>query len=48
MSNSFQDDNQKDWVLIACLIIFLGILIWNKHGNGTERDNGRQLNIEAE
>jgi len=45
---NFQEDKKSDWVLIACIIILLSILIYKKHGNRTERDNGKQLNIEAE
>jgi len=45
---TFQDENKRDWVLIACIIIFLGILIWNKHGNRTERDNGQRIEQVAE
>lgn len=40
---TFQNENGKDWLLIACIVIFLGILIWQKHGNRTEKDNRQRI-----
>jgi len=36
-------ENKREWLLLICIIILLGILIWNKHGNRTERDNGKRI-----
>lgn len=43
-----RNENKRNGVLIICLMILFSILIWNKHGNRTESDNGKQLNIQAE
>jgi len=41
-------ENKRDWLLIACLIIFLIILIYEKHGNRTETDNREQIEQHAD
>jgi hypothetical protein len=46
--NNFKEDNKTDWWLILAIVIGICILIYGKHGNRTERDNGKQFNIESE
>ena len=42
------NENKRDWLLIVCLIIFLIILIYDKHGNGAETNNRQQIEQHAD